>query len=56
MTKDTIGLDISKDTLDVHRLSTGAAAQFANSPIRRAGRPACAAALDRGQNAGLGGL
>lgn len=23
MTKDTIGIDISKDTLDVHRLSTG---------------------------------
>ncbi|MGP9792089.1 hypothetical protein [Roseinatronobacter sp. NSM] len=31
MNKDTIGIDISKDTLDVHRLSTGAAAQFANS-------------------------
>ncbi|MGP9789374.1 IS110 family RNA-guided transposase [Roseinatronobacter sp. NSM] len=31
MTNDTIGIDISKDTLDVHRLSTGAAAQFANS-------------------------
>lgn len=27
----TIGIDISKDTLDTHRLSTGAAAQFANS-------------------------
>lgn len=31
MNKDTIGIDISKDTLDTHRLSTGAAAQFANS-------------------------
>lgn len=31
MNKDTIGIDISKDTLDAHRLSTGAAAQFANS-------------------------
>ncbi|MGS4947802.1 IS110 family transposase [Meridianimarinicoccus sp. RP-17] len=32
MSKDTIGIDISKDTLDAHRLSTGTAAQFANSP------------------------
>ena len=31
MNKDTIGIDISKDTLDAHHLSTGAAAQFANS-------------------------
>jgi len=31
MNKDTIGIDISKDTLDAHRLSSGAAAQFANS-------------------------
>ncbi len=31
MNKDTIGIDISKDTLDTHRLSTGAAARFANS-------------------------
>jgi transposase len=31
MSKDTIGIDISKDTLDTHRLSTGATAQFANS-------------------------
>ena len=31
MNKDTIGIDISKDSLDTHRLSTGAAAQFANS-------------------------
>ena len=31
MNKDTIVIDISKDTLDAHRLSTGAAAQFANS-------------------------
>jgi len=32
MTKDIIGIDISKATLDAHRLGTGAAAQFANSP------------------------
>lgn len=32
MTKDTIGIDISKDTLDAHRLSTGETAQFPNSP------------------------
>lgn len=31
MNQDTIGIDISKDTLDAHRLSTGAAARFANS-------------------------
>lgn len=31
MNKDTIGIDISKDALDAHRLSTGAAARFANS-------------------------
>jgi len=31
MNKDTIGIDISKDTLDTHRLSTGAATRFANS-------------------------
>jgi transposase len=30
--KDTIGIDISKDTLDAHRLSTSQAASFANSP------------------------
>ena len=30
--KDTIGIDISKATLDAHRLTTGDAAQFANSP------------------------
>jgi len=30
MTETTIGIDISKDTLDVHRLSDGAAAQFGN--------------------------
>jgi transposase len=29
--KDTIGIDISKATLDAHRLSTNEAAQFANS-------------------------
>ena len=32
MSRDTIGIDIAKDTLDAHRPSTGAAAQFANSP------------------------
>ena len=31
MNKASIGIDISKDTLDTHRLGTGAAAQFANS-------------------------
>lgn len=31
MTEDTIGVDISKDTLDVHRLSDGASSQFRNS-------------------------
>lgn len=31
MNKDTIGIDISKDALDAHRLSTGATAQFTNS-------------------------
>jgi len=30
--KDTIGIDISKATLDIHRLSTGETAHFANSP------------------------
>jgi hypothetical protein len=30
--KDTIGTDISKDTLDAHRLGTSQAASFANSP------------------------
>jgi transposase len=30
--KDSIGIDISKATLDVHRLKTGETAQFANSP------------------------
>lgn len=32
MIKDTIGVDISKAHLDVHRLATGDAAQFVNSP------------------------
>jgi transposase len=32
MTKDTIGIDISKDTLDAHRPGTGETAQFPNSP------------------------
>lgn len=31
MTKDSIGIDISKDMLDVHRLVTGTVAQFPNS-------------------------
>jgi len=31
MTETTIGIDISKATLDVHRLSDGAAAQFSNN-------------------------
>ena len=31
MTSDSIGVDISKDHLDVHRLSSGAAARFPNS-------------------------
>lgn len=30
MTHDTIGIDISKDTLDVHRLASGEAGRFAN--------------------------
>jgi hypothetical protein len=30
MMKDSIGIDISKAHLDVHRLTTGDAAQFAN--------------------------
>jgi transposase len=30
--KDTIGIDISKATLDTHRLTSGESAQFANSP------------------------
>ncbi len=32
MTDNTIGVDISKDTLDAHRLSDGATAQFSNDP------------------------
>ena len=31
MMEDSIGVDISKDHLDAHRLSDGGAAQFANS-------------------------
>ena len=31
MTNDTIGIDISKATLDAHRLSDGASAQFSNN-------------------------
>ncbi len=30
MTKDNIGVDISKDNLDVHRMSDGATRRFAN--------------------------
>jgi len=30
--KDSIGIDISKDTLDAHRLATGEARRFANTP------------------------
>ncbi|MDA3857671.1 MAG: hypothetical protein PF480_05415 [Roseovarius sp.] len=33
---DTIGTDISKATLDVHRLSTGEAAQFSGGLARLA--------------------
>ena len=32
MTNDNIGIDISKDFLDAHRLSNGAAARFSNAP------------------------
>lgn len=32
MTNDSIGIDISKDFLDAHRLSDGAAARFPNTP------------------------
>ncbi len=32
MTNDSIGIDISKDSLDVHRLSDGGTATFPNSP------------------------
>lgn len=31
MTNDTIGIDISKATLDAHRLRDGASAQFSNT-------------------------
>ena len=31
MTENSIGVDVSKDNLDVHRLSDGASARFANS-------------------------
>ena len=31
MTEDSIGVDVSKDNLDAHRLSDGASARFANS-------------------------
>ena len=30
--KDSIGIDISKEQLDVHRLASGASRRFANSP------------------------
>ena len=32
MTNNSIGIDISKDFLDAHRLSDGAAARFPNTP------------------------
>ena len=32
MTDDSIGIDISKDFLDAHRLNDGAAERFQNSP------------------------
>ena len=32
MTNDNIGIDISKDFLDVHRLSDGGAARVPNTP------------------------
>lgn len=32
MTADTIGVDIAKDKLDVHRVGDGAFAQFPNTP------------------------
>ena len=32
MTDDSIGIDISKDFLDAHRLSDGGAARFPNTP------------------------
>jgi transposase len=32
MTDNSIGIDVSKDFLDAHRLSDGAAARFCNSP------------------------
>ena len=32
MTDNSIGIDISKDFLDAHRLIDGAAARFQNSP------------------------
>lgn len=32
MTNDSIGIDISKDFLDAHRLNDGAAARFTNTP------------------------
>jgi len=31
MMDDSIGIDVSKDHLDVHRLSDGAASRFANT-------------------------
>lgn len=34
MTDDTIGIDISKATLDIHRLSDGQAMSFSNCPAR----------------------
>ena len=33
MTETTIGIDISKETIDVHRLPDGSAQQFANDKV-----------------------
>jgi transposase len=33
MTKDTIGVDISKDHLDAHRMADGASRRFANDRV-----------------------
>ncbi len=33
MTKDTIGVDISKDHLDAHRMSDGANRRFTNDTV-----------------------
>ena len=44
MSEATIGIDVSKDHLDAHRLPDGAAPQFANTRSGHAwSRPAAAA-------------